>query len=93
MKYIKKWSIFERYSSIEEYTYYVIDGLKKYNIFQSEMNDLLNRYQSEIETAYDNGQQPFEVVKKIAKDLELSNGGLMQYKIGSGNRFQEIKYL
>jgi hypothetical protein len=93
MKYIKKWTLFEKFNSIDEYIYYVTDNLKKYNIFQSEMNDLLNRYHDEIQASYDDGRQPFQVAQKIAKDLELDSGGLMQYKMGSINRFQEIKYL
>jgi K+ transporter len=39
-----------------------------------------------------NGQNPFEIANKIAKELELDSGGKMQYnKIG--NKYQQINYL
>jgi hypothetical protein len=95
MKYIKEWALFESYNSVDEFVYFVVNSLKKYNIFQSEMTDLIDRYYNEIEEAYNNGKQPFQVAEKIAKDLNLDSGGLMQYRVGGshGAGYQEIKYL
>jgi hypothetical protein len=92
MKYLKRFKIFETYNSIEEYTYYVVDNLKKFNIIQSQMNYLLDFYMDKVEFGYENGQNPFEIANKIAKELELDSGGKMQYnKIG--NKYQQINYL
>ena len=95
MKYIRKWSLFESYNSLDEFVYFVISSLKKYNILQSEMNDLIDRYYGEIKKAYNDGKQPFQVADKISKDLELDSGGLMQYRVGgtNGAGYREIKYL
>jgi hypothetical protein len=93
MKYLKEWLIFEKYNSLDEYTNFVIDNLKKYNIFQSQMSDLIDRYYFEIEDAYNTGENPFQVSQKIAKDLNLETGGLFQYKMDGTNRSQAITYL
>ena len=40
----------------------VMDALKKYNIFQSQMNHLLEFYTDIIQSAYDEGRQPLSGV-------------------------------
>jgi hypothetical protein len=85
--------VLESYSSYEEFEYYVIDCLKKYNIFQSQMIFLIEKYYDLIQSAYDEGKQPLYVSEIIAKELNLSTGGLMQYKMDGTNRSQAITYL
>jgi hypothetical protein len=85
--------LLESYSSYVEFEHYVMDSLKKYNIFQSEMNHLIDFYTDIIKSAYDEGRQPLSVAEEIAKELKLSTGGLMQYKMDGTNRSQAITYL
>lgn len=85
--------VLESYSSYEEFEHYVMDALKKYNIFQSQMNHFLDFYHDIIQSAYDDGRQPLSVAEEIAKELKLSTGGLMQYKMDGTNRSQAITYL
>jgi hypothetical protein len=85
--------VLESYSSYEEFEHYVMDSLKKYNIFKSQMNHLLEFYSDIIQSAYDEGRQPLSVAQEIAKELKLSTGGLMQYKMDGTNRSQAITYL
>lgn len=85
--------ILESYSSYDEFEHYVMDALKKYNIFQSQMNHFLDFYRDIIQSAYDDGRQPLSVAEEIAKELKLSTGGLMQYKMDGTNRSQAITYL
>ena len=85
--------VLESYSSYEEFEHYVMDALKKYNIFQSQMNHLLEFYTDIIQSAYDEGRQPLSVAEEIAKELKLDTGGLMQYKMDGTNRSQAITYL
>lgn len=85
--------VLESYSSYEEFEYYVMDYLKKYNIFQSQMNHFLDFYHDIIQSAYDDGRQPLSVAEEIAKELKLSVVGLRQYKMDGTNRSQAITYL
>ena len=85
--------VLESYSSYEEFEHYVMDALKKYNIFQSQMNHFLDFYHDIIQSAYDDGKQPLSVAEEIAKELKLSTSGLMQYKMDGTNRSQAITYL
>ena len=85
--------ILESYSSYDEFEHYVMDALKKYNIFQSQMNHFLDFYHDLIQSAYDNGRQPLSVAEEIAKELKLSVVGLRQYKMDGTNRSQAITYL
>ena len=85
--------VLESYSSYEEFEHYVMDALKKYNIFQSQMNHFLDFYHDIIQSAYDDGRQPLSVAQEIAKELKLSTGGLRQYKMDGTNRSQAITYL
>lgn len=85
--------VLESYSSYEEFKYYVMDYLKKYNIFQSQMNHFLDFYHDIIQSAYDDGRQPLSVAEEIAKELKLSVVGLRQYKMDGTNRSQAITYL
>jgi len=85
--------VLESYSSYEEFEYYVMDYLKKYNIFQSQMNHFLDFYHDIIQSAYDDGRQPLSVAEEIVKELKLSVVGLRQYKMDGTNRSQAITYL
>jgi len=86
--------VLESYSSYEEFEHYVMDALKNYNIFQSQMNHLLDFYRDIIQSAYDEGSiQPLSVAQEIAKELKLSKSGLMQYKMDGTKRSHAITYL
>ena len=93
MKYLKNWKVFENaYSSIDEYQSEILGLLKKYNLFPEQIRYLLDQYSDDIEEWYSTGKYSKDFVEKIAKDLNLSTGGLMQYKMTGGNQWQNIYY-
>ena len=89
MNYIKT---FESYSDIEQYTDEIFTFLRKYNLFPEQERYLRGAYSNEIEKWYNDGKYTREFSEKIAKDLQLSTGGLMQYKMTGGNQWQNIYY-
>ena len=70
MKMIKT---FEAYNSFEEFNSFVIEYLKNYNLTSTQLIDLVDRYQYEIEETFNSGAQPLQIVNKIVKDLNLDN--------------------
>lgn len=93
MKYLKEFKIFEiNYSSIEEYKIEILSFLKKYNLFPEQIRYLIDQYSDDIEEWYNDGRYSKDFVDKIAGDLNLSIGGLMQYKMTGGNQWQNIYY-
>lgn len=93
MKHLKNWKFFENaYSSIDEYQSEILGFLKKYNLFPEQIRYLLDQYSDDIEEWYSAGNYSKDFVEKIAKDLNLSTGGLMQYKMTGGNQWQNIYY-
>ena len=93
MKHIKSWKVFESaYSSSEEYREEILEFLKKYNLFPEQIRYLLDQYSDEIEEWYSEGKYSRDFAEKIAKDLNLSTGGIMQYKMTGGNQWQNIYY-
>ena len=93
MKHIKCWKVFESaYSSSEEYREEILGFLKKYNLFPEQIRYLLDQYSDEIEEWYGEGKYSRDFAEKIAKDLNLSTGGIMQYKMTGGNQWQNIYY-
>ena len=93
MKHLKNWKVFENaYSSIDEYQGEILGFLKKYNLFPEQIRYLLDQYSDDIEEWYNAGKYSKDFAEKIANDLNLSTGGLMQYKMTGGNQWQNIYY-
>jgi hypothetical protein len=93
MKHLKSWKVFENtYSSLDEYQSEILGFLKKYNLFPEQIRYLLDQYSDDIEEWYNEGKYSKDFAEKIAKDLNLSTGGLMQYKMSGGNQWQNIYY-
>jgi hypothetical protein len=53
---------------------------------------LLDQYSDEIEEWLEAGKYSKDFAEKIAKDLNLTTGGIMQYKMAGGNQWQNIYY-
>lgn len=93
MNRIKSWKVFEMsYSSVDEYRNEVLSFLKKYNLFPEQTRFLMDRYSEEIRKWYEEGKYSRDFAEKIAKELNLVTGGIMQYKMTGGNRWQNIYY-
>lgn len=93
MKHLKSWKIFENtYSSLDEYQSEILGFLKKYNLFPEQIRYLLDQYSDDIEEWYNEGKYSKDFVEKIASDLNLSTGGMLQYKMSGGNQWQNIYY-
>lgn len=93
MKHLKSWKIFEStYYSLEEYQNEILGFLKKYNLFPEQTRYLLDQYSDDIEEWYNTGKYSKDFAEKMAKDLNLSTGGMFQYKMTGGNRWQNIYY-
>lgn len=52
----------------------------------------LPNWHDEVEECYNDNTDPREFAKKIASELQLSDDGLMQYKMTGGNQWQNIYY-
>jgi len=93
MKHIKNWKVLEMaYSSVDEYREEILGFLKKYNLFPEQTRYLLDQYSDEIEEWLEAGKYSKDFAEKIAKDLNLTTGGIMQYKMAGGNQWQNIYY-
>lgn len=93
MKHLKNWKVFENtYSSIDEYQSEILGFLKKYNLLPEQIRYLLNQYSDDIEEWYNAGRFSKEFAENIANDLNLSTGGMLQYKMTGGNQWQNIYY-
>jgi len=93
MKYLKEFKIFEiNSSSVDGYKSEILGFLKKYNLFPQQIRYLLDQYSDEIEDWYNDGKYSKDFADKIANDLNLSTGGILQYKTTGGNQWQNIYY-
>ena len=90
MRYLKK---FEAYRSFDEYRLEIMGFLKRYNMFPAQLAHLMEFYEDEMREWYESGKYTREFANRIAKDLNLDSGGLMQYGVGPGAKYQQIKYL
>lgn len=87
MKHLKNWKVFEvAYSSLDEYQSEVMRFLKKYNLFPEQIRYLMDQYSDDMEEWYKTGKYSREFAEKIAKDLNLGTGGMLQYKMTGGNQ-------
>ena len=75
MKYIKTYKIFEANYSIEEYIDSISNELSKYNISPIGIRELIENYNNDIQDAISNNVDPYTFIKKIATDMQLSDGG------------------
>lgn len=90
---MRKIKTFEAFSTtLDEYSLEVSEYLRRYNLFPSQISHLLDQYSSDIEEAHGEGRYSKEVAEKIAKDLRLGSGGMMQMSLRGGNRWQNIYY-
>jgi hypothetical protein len=90
MKLIKT---FEAYNSFDEFNSFVIEYLKNYNLTSTQLVDLVDRYQYEIEETFNSGAQPLHIVNKIIKDLNLENNNGPNQIIYPKIKNNVIKYL
>ena len=90
MMWIKTFEAFS--TTIEEYSLEVSDFLRRYNLFPDQISFLLDRYSDEIVQWHEEGRYSKELADKIAKDLKLGSGGMMQMSLRGGNGWQNIYY-
>ena len=90
MNYLKT---FESYSDISDYTDEIFSFLRKYNLFPEQERNLRVAYADQIEEWYNQGKYTRDFANKIVNDLQLTNGGLMQYNLRGGGQWQNIYYM
>jgi hypothetical protein len=84
---------FEAFSStLEEYSLQVSDYLRRYNLFPDQISFLLDQYYGEIEKWHEEGRYSKDLADKIAKDLKMGSGGMMQMTLRGGRGWQNIYY-
>lgn len=89
MLYLKT---FESYNDVEEWIDEVFFHLQKYNLTPLQIRHLREFYRSEMENWFSEGKYSRELAEKIAKELELSTGGMSTFK-SPPNLWQNIYYL
>ena len=90
MRIIKTFEAFS--SSLEEYSLQVSEYLRDYNLFPDQISFLLDQYSDEIEKWHGEGRYSKELAEKIAKDLQIGSGGMMQISMKGGKGWQNIYY-
>lgn len=90
MNYLKT---FESYSDISDYTNEIFSFLRKYNLFPEQERKLRVAYADQIEEWYNQGKYTRDFANKVVSDLQLTNGGLMQYNLRGGGQWQNIYYM
>ena len=90
MNYLKT---FESYSDISDYTNEIFSFLRKYNLFPEQERNLRVAYADQIEEWYNQGKYTRDFANKVVSDLQLTNGGLMQYNLRGGGQWQNIYYM
>jgi hypothetical protein len=95
MKYIKSYKIFESTYTIEEYTGQLVGELGKYNMSSIEIRDLIQKLESDINDAIENGIHPLQFTREIIKDLELDDRGKNGWNsfLMNNTKPSTIKYL
>jgi hypothetical protein len=82
---------FESYMDVEEWANEMFRFLNKYNLFPEQIRHLREFYWPLIEQWYSDGKYSRELAEKIAKELELSTGGMSTFK-SLPNLWQNIYY-
>ena len=82
---------FESYSCVGEFADEVFYFLSKYNLFPEQIRHLREFYWPLIEEWYSEGRYSRGLAEHIAKELELTTGGMSTYK-GPPNLWQNIYY-
>ena len=90
MRRIKNFESFS--TTLEEYSLEVSEYLRKYNLFPDQISFLLDQYSLEIEQGHEEGRYSKEIADKIAKDLKIGSGGMMQMSLRGGSGWQNIYY-
>ena len=75
----------------QEYLEEVQNGLKLYNIRPVEINKMMDFYEDEILSDFDDGKDPKSFIDRIVKEMELGQGGFLSKQLSGGGRV--IKYL
>lgn len=88
MVYLKT---FESYVDVEEWADEMFGFLNKYNLLPEQIRHLREFYWPLIEQWYSDGKYSRELAEKIAKELELSTGGMTTFK-NPPNLWQNIYY-
>ena len=88
MVYLKT---FESYADVEEWADEMFRFLRKYNLFPEQERRLREFYWPTIEQWYSEGRYSRELAEKIAKELDLTTGGMSTYK-SPPNMWQNIYY-
>ena len=83
---------FESYTDVEEWANEMFRFLNKYNLFPEQIRHLREFYWPLIEKWYSEGKYSRELADKIAKELELTTGGMSTFK-SMPNLWQNIYYL
>ncbi len=76
---------------VEEWANEMFRFLNKYNLFPEQIRHLREFYWPLIEQWYSDGKYSRELAEKIAKELELSTGGMSTFK-SLPNLWQNIYY-
>jgi hypothetical protein len=82
---------FESYMDVEEWANEMFRFLNKYNLFPEQIRHLREFYWPLIEQWYSDGKYSRELAEKIAKELNLSTGGMSTFK-SLPNLWQNIYY-
>lgn len=90
MRRIKTFEAFS--TTLEEYSLEVSEYLRRYNLFPDQISFLLDQYSGEIEQWHEEGRYSKELAEKIAKDLKIGSGGMMQLSLRGGKGWQNIYY-
>ena len=90
MRRIKTFEAFS--TTLGEYSLEVSEYLRRYNLFPDQISFLLDQYSGEIEQWHEEGRYSKELAEKIAKDLKIGSGGMMQMSLRGGNGWQNIYY-
>jgi hypothetical protein len=82
---------FESYLDVGEYAEEVFHFLSKYNLFPEQIRHLREFYWPLIDQWFSEGKYSRELAEIIAKELELTTGGMSTFK-GPPNMWQNIYY-
>lgn len=82
---------FESYRDVEEWIEEVFHFLAKYNLFPEQIRHLREFYWPLMEQWFSEGRYSRDFAEMVAKELELTTGGMSTFK-GPPNMWQNIYY-